>query len=258
MTRLAPRVRALGQLLLPFVVFLAIWQVVAALEIWPETFLPSPLRLPETLVELIETGSLVGNVLPSVRRVVVASVVGLVLGVVLGVGVGINTRVADALTDLYKFLQAIGEIGWLPLLVLWIGFNDTTILATISYTVFFPVFFGTVSGITGVPSNLKNLVATLGGGRRQLIFEVLIPGALPSIISGFRTGMGFGWRTVILAEMLVGREGLGVMIFRAREVFRIDRILVGMIIIGIIWVAIDALVLRPLEARTVQRWGLVK
>lgn len=258
MNSLASMARGLARLLFPFVVFIAVWQLVAVLRIWPEAFLPAPLGLPATFLELVETGSLVGNILPSVRRVIIASAVGLVLGVTLGVGVGINARVADALTDLYKFLQAIGEIGWLPLLVLWVGFNDTTIVVTITYTVFFPVFFGTVSGITGVPSSLRNLVSTLGGGRRRLVFEVLIPGALPSIISGFRTGMGFGWRTVILAEMLVGSAGLGVMIFRAREVFRIDRILVGMIIIGIVWVAIDALVLKPLEARTVQRWGMVK
>lgn len=254
----APWVWAVLRNIAPFVVLLFVWQLAVVAGWWPRSFVPSPSVIPGAARELIEDGALLPQIGETSLRVLAGAAVGLVLGVVLAVALALLPRVWTALQDVINYLQAVGEIGWLPLFILWAGFNDRTIVLTIAYTVFFPIFFGTLSGFRAVPANLTFSVRTLGGSRWDVIREVLLPGALPSLITGLRTGMGFGWRTVILAEMLVAQSGLGVMLFNARSFFRVDYILVGMVVAGVLWLASDRLLLQPLERRTIERWGILR
>jgi taurine transport system permease protein len=241
-----------------FVIVLAVWELVALSGRFPRNALPAPQDLPSAFSTLVRDQDLGGMVLVTLRRVLIGGAIGLALGLLLGSLVAINRLVAYALSDLVGFFQSVGEVGWLPVLLLWLGFNDTTIVVTIAYTVIFPVYFGTVSGFAAVPKNLTNSLLTLGGNRWHVVREVLLPGALPAIITGFRTGMGFGWRTVILAELLVGGKGLGVLLFQGSQAFRADWIVAEMIVIGFIWLAIDNLVLKPVERLTIERWGALR
>ena len=244
--------------LAPFAVLIAVWQVAVSLALWPPSFLPAPAAIPAAAVDLIVNGSLLPQGGETFTRVVMGAALGFVLGVAAAVALALMPRVWASLHDVINYLQAVGEIGWLPLLILWVGFNDRTIVITIAYTVFFPIFYGTLSGFRSVPPNLINSVRTLGATPWHVVREVLLPGSLPAMITGFRAGMGFGWRTVILAEMLVAQSGLGVMLFNARSFFRVDYIVVGMIVAGVLWLATDKLVLQPLEVRTIERWGILR
>jgi NitT/TauT family transport system permease protein/taurine transport system permease protein len=100
-------------------------------------------------------------------------------------------------------------------------------------------------------------VRTLGGSRRHVILQVMIPGAMPSIVTGIRMSIGFGWRALIAAEMIATTTGLGFMIFNAGNFHRTDTIVLGIITIGLLWLATDRLLLQPLERWTIERWGLV-
>ncbi len=251
-----PWLAGLVQNLGPFIPLVAAWQILVLLEVWPRSFLPAPSTVVGAFAALVRRADLPWQVTLTIYRVSMAGMLGLGLGVTLGALVGTSSRLHNTLRGLIDYLQAVGEIGWLPLFIIWSGFNDRTIVLTVAYTVFFPVFFGTIAGILTVPRNLTNSVLTLGGRRWHLLWEVLLPGALPAIITGFRAGMGFGWRTVILAEMLIAQLGLGVMMFQARSFFRVDWVLVGMVIAGLLWVLTDRFILLPLEARTIQRWGI--
>jgi NitT/TauT family transport system permease protein/taurine transport system permease protein len=242
--------------LVPFAVILVIWETAVGLNLLPRSVFPAPQDLPGALVSLVTENGLLYSVLLTLERVVLGGAIGLGVGLALGSLIALNRRVSDALSGLINFFQSVGEVGWLPVLLLWLGFNATTIVVTIAYTVAFPVFFGTVSGFETIPKNLTNSIRTLGGGRLQVLREVMLPGALPSIITGFRTGMGFGWRTVILAELLVGGQGLGVLLFEGQQSIRPDWIMVEMAIIGVIWLLLDGAILKPIERRTVERWGL--
>lgn len=242
--------------IVPFVPLLIVWQVVVELGIWPPSFVPPVGVIPVAAANLITKSELLQQVGLTLIRVVVAASIGLTVGVVVGVFIATNRRLHLTLSGLIDFLQSIGEIGWLPLFVIWSGFNDRTIVLTIGYTVFFPVFYGTVSGFSRIPQQLVDSVKTLGGSKKDVVIEVMLPGSLPSIITGFRTGVGFGWRTVILAEMLIAQRGLGVVLFEARQFFRIDWVIVGMIVAGVIWLAMDQLLLSKLEEQTIERWGL--
>lgn len=240
----------------PFVPLLVIWQLAATFELWPRAFLPLPSKVLDAATDLTKTGALPEQVGQTLLRVAAGTALGLSLAVVCAILLALVPWLLDALQDVIRYLQAVGEIGWLPILILWSGFNDRTIVLVICYTVFFPVFYGTLSGFRSIPGNLVGSVQTLGGNRWTLVREVLLPGSMPMMITGLRAGMGFGWRTVIMAEMLVAQTGLGVMLFNARSFFRIDQIIVGMIVAGVLWLIMDRLLLRPLEFRTIRRWGI--
>lgn len=243
---------------LPFLVLLIIWESVSLAGVFPPSSLPPPTKILDSLVYLIREEELLQALGWTVYRVFLGGALGLGIGLALGILVALSRKLAAILEPVTSFFQSIGEVGWLPVFILWFGFNDRPIVIVTAYTVMFPVFFGTVSGIGGIPAHLLDSVRTLGGSRRHVLGEVMIPGALPGIMTGFRTGMGFGWRTVILAELLVGDRGLGVLLFQGREFFRPDWIIAEMLVIGCVWLTLDALVLMPVERNTVERWGLVK
>jgi NitT/TauT family transport system permease protein/taurine transport system permease protein len=119
------------------------------------------------------------------------------------------------------------------------------------------MFFNTMLGVRGIPRVLEHSVLTMGGSRWDVIKDVYIPGAMPSMITGMRMSMGFGWRALIAAEMIGGDSGLGFMIFSSAEEFKIEEVFLGVIIISVIWMATDRYLLQPLERYTVERWGLV-
>ena len=98
---------------------------------------------------------------------------------------------------------------------------------------------------------------TLGGGRWEIVSQVYIPGALPSIVTGIRMSMGFGWRALIAAEMIGGDSGLGFMIFVSAAEYKIEEVFLGVLVIAIMWMITDRLLLIPLEKWTIQRWGMV-
>lgn len=260
-TRRRREVVAVRRLLLasvPFIVIVCVWAAAVWLGVLPSHLFPEPYELISTFSYLVTSDALLANAGITILRVVIAGAIGLSLGVALGALISVSPRLASVLQTFTQFFQGIGEIGWLPILVLWLGFNNTTIIVTVAYTVFFPVFFSTTAGFSDIPKNLRDSIRVLGGGRFAVIRDVMLPGALPAIITGFRTGMGFGWRTVILAELLIGGRGLGVILFQASEAFRPAWIIVEMIVIGAVWLLFDSLFLVPLERRTIERWGLVR
>jgi NitT/TauT family transport system permease protein/taurine transport system permease protein len=143
-------------------------------------------------------------------------------------------------------------------MLVWFGFGERTILAAVNYTVLFPVIFNAMLGVRSVPRIYVNALRTLGGSRWRIVRDVLLPGALPNIATGMRLGLAYGWRALIAAEMLVGANGLGFMIFNAQNFHLTARIMLGMTIIGLLWLLLDYFVLRPLEEATIARWGLVQ
>lgn len=120
------------------------------------------------------------------------------------------------------------------------------------------MLFGTVLGIRSINENLINAALTLGAGPRTLIWEVYLPGALPAIMTGVRLGVGYGWRALVGSEMIAASTGLGFMIFDARQFIRSDIVVLGMMLLGVLWLLLETLLLKPLERRTIERWGTVR
>jgi taurine transport system permease protein len=237
---------------------LTTWGTISHLVPQSSLYMPSPAAVGLSMVELLVKGILLDYVWESLRRVVLATALSLLIGVPIGMLIGISSKVADYLYPLLNFFQSLGGIAILPLIMVWFGFTEKTILIVVSYTVLFPVVFNVLVGVRSVPRIYINGLRTLGASRLQIARDVLLPGALPHIAMGARLGMAYGWRALIAAEMLVGANGLGFMIFNASSFFLTSRVILGMLVIGGLWLLIDRFVLRPLEADTIQRWGLVQ
>jgi taurine transport system permease protein len=171
---------------------------------------------------------------------------------------GLNRTIADMFYPLMNFFQSVSGIAIFPVVVIWFGNSDTTVMIVILYTSFFPIAFNVLSGVRAVPVRYIQAARTLGASRLQIVRDVLLPGAMPSVAVGTRLSVGFAWRAVIAGEMLAGRPGLGNMIFSGQELDNTAMILLGMVMIGITWIILDHYLLRPLEADTIERWGLVQ
>jgi taurine transport system permease protein len=236
----------------------AAWALAAATLPLPDYYLPPPTAVLAALRDLVAKGMLPSYVGESLRRIVLAALLGLVVGVPVGLLLGMSRRVADFFYPLLNFFQSVSGIAWLPLMLVWFGFGERTILVAVNYTVLFPVIFNTLLGVRSVPRLYVNALRTLGASPVRIVVDVLVPGALPSIATGMRLGLAYGWRALIAAEMLVGANGLGFMIFNAQNFHLTARIMLGMGLIGVLWVVLDYFLLRPLEGATIARWGLVQ
>lgn len=247
-------VRTLG----PFVPVVLTWWVVAQLRVVPEAFFVGPGTVLAEFGELLRKGVLPGYLSDSLTRLAYGVGFGLALGLPMGFVVAMSRWARRLTWPLLLFFQAIADIAWLPIVIVWFGFSLTAVTFVIVYTIVFPLMLSIVAGVEQVQGDLVRAARSLGAGRFRVFTEVIVPGALPSIASGIRTGLGYGWRALVAAEIIVGTSGIGFMMFDARRVGDVTEVFVGMIVLGILWFALDALVLAPFEGATVERWGLVR
>jgi taurine transport system permease protein len=241
----------------PFVPVIILWSIIVRMQIWPTYLFPPPSYVVENAESLLYKGILPYHIVTSLYRLCVGFILAAGIAIPVGIAMGLNKKVCEMCEPVVNFFQSIAEIAWLPLALLWFGFGFKTMIFIIFYTVFFPVVFNTMMGVKGVPEVFEHAMLTVGAKRRHVILEVFLPGALPSIITGIRLGMGYGWRALIAAEMIVGEEGLGFMIFEARSFNLTEQVILGMIIMGLLWLITDRLIMKPLEKKTIERWALV-
>ena len=243
--------------LLPLLCLFLLWPVVTnVFDVNPRVF-PGVGMVWAALVESLRDGSLFAHVGASLGRVLVGTALGIVVAVPLGIAMGVSTGISTFLTPLFRFFSVLAGIAWIPIATLWFGYGFGAITFVIFNAVFFIVTYNTLLGVSAIPMRLRHAAASLGAGRWSMLTEVLLPGALPNIVTGIRTGLGFAWRGLIAAEMIATNVGLGYMLFVARDFYRTEVIVLGMIVIGVLWLLIDRLLLAPLERATIERWGLV-
>lgn len=241
----------------PFIPVVALWAIVAASGMFPAVFLPGPMDVVRSFGSLVYKGILPEYLSDSIVRLLWGTGVGVALGIPLGLLVGLSERARKLSWPLLLFFQAIGDIAWLPILLIWFGFSLTTMTVVIVYTVLFPVVLNTALGVRSVPAVLSRAARSLGASEAGVIWHVILPGALPNIMTGLRNGLGFGWRALIATEIVVGTSGVGFMMFDARRSGSVVEILVGMVVLGLLWWVVDSWVLAPIERATGERWGLV-
>lgn len=241
----------------PFVLVVTIWMLATTYLQPSKETLPPVTDVLSAIKELALSGQLGTNVVASLYRLLLGSILGIVTGLIGGVIVGLNRKLAKSLNPIVVFFNAISGIVWLPLMITWLGIGTSLAVFLIWNTVFFIVFQNAALGVQLVPEVYEQGVRTLGGSRWETMRSVILPGALPYILTGVRTGLGFGWRALIAAELVGAATGLGTMIFDAAEYHRSDIIVAGCLIIGVIAIAMDRWLLLPIERRTVRRWGLV-
>lgn len=242
----------------PLAFLVVIWAVVVpAFEVRPQIF-PSVSAVFAAGVAGLRDGTLLTHVATSLARVAIGTVLAIIVAVPLGILMGISKGVSAFLTPLLRFFSVLAGIAWIPIATLWFGYGFGAIVFVIFNAVFFVVVYNTLLGVSTIPMPIRNAAASLGAGRLAMLSDVLLPGALPNIVTGIRTGLGFAWRGLIAAEMIATNVGLGYMLFVARDFYQTEVIILGMIVIGTLWLLIDRLILAPLERATIERWGLVR
>lgn len=241
----------------PFVAILFVWWLLTdVMDLYAPVILPSPSATFRFVWSAAEQGDLLQAVWGSLSRFLYGLVIGAALATPLGIVLARNRRSSDVLMPFIKFFQAIAGVTWIPLAVLWFGISTRAAVFIIVNTTFFVVLYAVMTGIRTIPPVLLQAVRTLGGTLSTEVRHVLMPGALPHVLTGVRIAVGYGWRTLIAAEIISSGRGLGVMIWEGQQRLNTAQIFAALILIGLISFSMDRFLLRPIERATVERWGL--
>lgn len=245
----------LKPLLLP-IVLLAMWQAWAPLEGSTSGIAPTPSGVARGFWELTVSGELPSSLFESLTRIASGFCIAFTLGIAMAICVW-YVRLAEYLIDpLIETFRPIAPIAWIPLAILWFGTGTWAAIFIVSYAIFFPVFVNTLAGLQSLDKRLLDAALTLGATKYMMIRDVVLPGALPSIVLGGRLGMGAGWAAIIAAEMTVGSKsgggasgGIGQMMFIFLSYsLELRYIIVGMITVGCVAYMIDS-VFRIVQRR---------
>jgi len=250
--------RRWGTEAVPYLVGIAIWQMLSMLNIWPRVLFPSPGDVFNAFAADTATGKIFINLLISLRSLALGFLVGAAIAVPLGYLMGLSRRSRDFFDPLVNLLQAIPGLAWIPFAILWFGLGQGAVTFIIVMSVFFPVLHNLLTGIRLVQPVLVEASQTLGARRADIIIHVIFPATLPNLMTGIRLGIAFGFRSLVGGEMIASTEGIGYAIFNAQQYFQSARIVVGMLAVGITWLIIDRFILRPIEQRTTMRWGMMR
>jgi NitT/TauT family transport system permease protein len=236
---------------------IAVWQGVAMAGWVNPQVLPSPLAVVERWIAYLLpmqpydpagggsklawmfSGELIIDSIGSMYRVVVGFLIGAGLALPIGLAMGASNRVYAWFNPLFQLLRPIPPIAYIPLSILWFGLGNPPAVFLIVLGAFFPVLMNTIAGVRQVDSIYLRAARNLGANQRTMFMRVILPAAVPYILAGVRIGIGTAFIVVIVSEMIAVNNGLGFRILEAREYFWSDKIIAGMITIGLWGLAID-------------------
>lgn len=239
---------ALSQLLLQgffriaaFLVLILVWQVISWSNIVAPNLLPSPATVFNTFVELLLRGGLMTHVMASAQRVVTGVIIGVTLAVPIGFILGWYKGAGKFLDSLINFMRALPPIALVPLVVVYMGIGESARLTVLVYAAFFSAVVVTYEGIVGLEPIYFRAARVMGATSGEIFFKVVLPLALPHILTAFRVALGVSWATLVAAELVAAQQGLGAMIQNASNFFQIPTIYVGIILIGLTALIMDQL-----------------
>jgi len=240
--------------LLVLVIAVAVWYVLSLLHVFPQSVFPSPLAVAKGLGEEVSTGRLMDDLVASLFRVTTGFIIAVALGVPTGLWLGHHVRSRFALLPAINFFRSLSPLAWIPFAILWFGIGDIPAIFLIFMACFFPIVVATVSAVSSIPSIYFRVARDYRFSGLELLTKVTLPAIAPQVITSLRVTAGLAWLVVVAAEMIAGRDGLGFAIWDARNGLRMDLLVAGMIVIGVIGVVIDRILIRLTRIRSV-RWG---
>jgi sulfonate transport system permease protein len=236
-----------------FLVLLLVWSAVSRLALVSAQTLPSPATVARTFAELSGSGLLWPSLGKSLIRIARGFLIGNLLGFALGALMGVSRSAEKLLAPLTDALRQVPIIGWIPLIIVWCGIADLSKITFIAIGAFFPMVVGTFEGIRSVPGGYLEVARVFEYGKCRLLRTIVLPGALPSIVSGIRLSLGASWMLVVWSEINTRSDlGIGDMLWSARETSRMDVVIVCIMVIGAVVFLINDL-LGHIESR-LQGW----
>lgn len=226
------------------ILLLSLWEYAAGHDYIKATLMPPPSKIWKTLVALIQKGTLQKNIFVSLKRVLAGYLMGTLFGVVFGVAMGLFSAVRRLMTLLMDILRPIPLIAWVPVFILWLGIGEASKIVVIALGTFWPVFINVTDGIIYVDKKYIEVATVFCKNKADTIAHVILPAALPSIFTGLRLASGNALMGVVGAEMFAASSGLGYMVSNARELAQADKMLGGVLIIGILGWLLNLLVMH--------------
>ncbi|RZT08273.1 NitT/TauT family transport system permease protein [Duganella sp. CF402] len=237
----------------------AVWEAIAR---WQnnDLLLPTFLQTAQAFAEGIASGELLDRVRVSLTVLLQGYVIGILAAFAL-TALAASTRIGrDLLETLTAMFNPLPAIALLPLALLWFGLGKASLLFVIVHAVLWPLALGAYAGFQSVPETLRMAGRNYGLSGLRFVLHILVPAALPSIVSGLKIGWAFAWRTLIAAELVfgttAGQGGLGWYIFQNRNELYTDKVFAGLAAVILIGLLVDNVVFRPLETLTIRRWGM--
>lgn len=238
-------------LLLPFALLL-LWWAAGHFALITSQVLPGPDAVLATAHELVAGGQLQEAVAISMQRVVLGFLAGCSVGAALGASMGLSERASDYLYPLLRMGAYVPLLGWLPLLMIWLGIGETLKVVLVAQAALLPVALNTCNAIRAVPAGLVEVGRTYGYGPGQRLLRIIFPAAFPAVWSSVRYALTKSWLALVVVELLASSEGLGFLMVDSRQLYQLDAMLVAVATIGLIGFALD-LGLATVE-RHILRW----
>lgn len=233
---------------------IALWQILTQLKVFPPSVVPSPVEVLQTLREEFASGRLLDDIVASLFRVGMGFGLAVALGVPVGLWLGMQPFARAAFMPGINFFRSLSPLAWIPFAVLWFGIGDKPAIFLIFMACFFPLVLATMSAVAGIPSVYFRVAHDFGMRGTSLLWDVTLPAIMPQVITALRVTAGLAWLVVVAAEMLAGEDGLGFLVWDARNGLRMELLVAGMIVIGSIGVLLDRILLRLTRLPQV-RWG---
>ncbi len=239
---------------IPIIVFILLWEITARILMTRGVLLLPPFsHVVIECYQLAISGVLGSNLFASLLRVLTGLVAGAIAGITFGTVMGWNSTFDKALNPVISLFYPIPALGWLPLLMLWIGINEMLPITIIFICAFFPILYNTVTGIKNVGKEYIKAARSLGASDWMILKTVVLPLALPNIFTGLKLEAGMAWRTVLAAEMVAIPTGIGALLMKAESLIRVDIIIVCLIVLAVMSLSFEKL-FEYLEQRLMASW----
>lgn len=243
--------------LLPFVTLffiLLLWELITRFSGWSNHVFPGPIAVLISMIELISNGSLLKNTVASLFRVSIGFSLAALLGIPLGILLGRMEIIKLLFNPIIQFLRPISPLAWIPLAMLWFGIGDPPAIFLIFLASFFPMVVSTSIAVESIKPTYFQVAANFKFTRMEILTKIVIPAITPEVITALRITVAIAWLVVVAAEMIAVQSGLGYLILDARNGLRMDNVMVGMIVIGMIGLLLDY-IMRSLGNIESTAWG---
>jgi sulfonate transport system permease protein len=241
-----------------FALLLLIWEAAFRSRIWSPVLLPSPWQVAIYLKGAALDGTLLTATVITMRRLLVGYFIGLVVGLPIGLLTARWKLFGDTIGTMALGLQTLPSVCWVPLALLWFGQTEAAMLFVVIMGTLWSVVIATETGVRNVPPIYRRAALTMGSKRLHMWFKVILPAALPFIVSGMKQGWAFAWRSLMAAEIFVTiltGFGLGQLLHYGRELSAMDQVIAVMLMIVVIGLLADKIFFSPIERFLHHRWG---
>jgi ABC-type nitrate/sulfonate/bicarbonate transport system permease component len=227
--------------ILAFIIFLILWEIVSKSGLFNINLFPPPTKIWKTFLESLATGELVKDVSISLTRAIIGFAIGSTIGIILGILTGRIAIFRLTIGQVAHFLRNIPSIAFVPLAIVWLGIGETSKILLVMWGVIFPVWISTHQGMINVDKHHIWAIKSLGANKLQTLKEAILPSSIPFVVSGMRIGIAIAFITLVASEMAGAFSGVGYRILTSHLVFRVDKMVLGIVTLGIMGLIADRL-----------------